>query len=116
MAKVRVYQLAKELGMESKELVNKLNNELDISVKNASSGLTEKQVMIVKEFIKPIKVEKKKPKVQKIERKEKPKETVKKIPVKLEEKPKETVKKIVHEAIKKKTTCKKKNRGKNFNP
>ncbi len=100
MAKVRVYQLAKELGMESKELVNKLNNELDISVKNASSGLTEKQVMIVKEFIKPIKVEKKKPKVQKIERKEKPKETVKKIPVKLEEKPKETVKKIVHEAIK----------------
>lgn len=53
MAKTRVYQLAKELGMSSKELIEKLKNELDIQVKNAQSGLDEKQVMLVKEFIKP---------------------------------------------------------------
>ncbi|OMH40505.1 translation initiation factor IF-2 [Desulfurobacterium indicum] len=39
--------------MSSKELIEKLKNELDIQVKNAQSGLDEKQVMLVKEFIKP---------------------------------------------------------------
>ena len=66
MAKTRVYQLAKELGMSSKELIEKLKNELDIQVKNAQSGLDEKQVMLVKEFIKPPerKVEKKPKKIK----------------------------------------------------
>ncbi|SNR88739.1 translation initiation factor IF-2 [Desulfurobacterium atlanticum] len=69
MAKTRVYQLAKELGMSSKELIEKLKNELDIQVKNAQSGLDEKQVMLVKEFIKPPerKIEKKPEKTKKEE-------------------------------------------------
>ena len=72
MAKTRIYQLAKELGMSSKELIGKLRNELDIQVKNAQSGLDEKQVMLVKEFIKPPeKIEpKKEKKVRKLEIKE----------------------------------------------
>ena len=56
MAKVRVHQLAKELGMSSKELVKKLREELDIQVKSIHSGLDEKQVMLVKEFIRPVRV------------------------------------------------------------
>ncbi|WP_457567078.1 translation initiation factor IF-2 [Desulfurobacterium sp.] len=92
MAKTRVYQLAKELGMSSKELIEKLKNELDIQVKNAQSGLDEKQVMLVKEFIKP---PEKKPAVK---RKEKPAEQ-KKEPVKIEkvEKPEVSAEKTVSE-------------------
>ncbi len=60
MAKMRVHQLAKELGMSSKELMKKLKEELDIQVKSIHSGLDEKQVMLVKEFIKPVEVVKKK--------------------------------------------------------
>ena len=56
MAKVRVHQLAKELGIPSKELLEKLRNELDMQVKSIHSSLDEKQVMLVKEFIKPIEV------------------------------------------------------------
>ncbi len=54
MAKVRVHQLAKELGMSSKELIEKLREELDINVKSAQSSLDEKQVRIVKEFLQPV--------------------------------------------------------------
>ncbi|WP_456455569.1 translation initiation factor IF-2 [Thermovibrio sp.] len=56
MAKVRVHQLAKELGISSKELLEKLRNELDMQIKSIHSSLDEKQVMLVKEFIKPIEV------------------------------------------------------------
>ncbi len=91
MAKIRVYQLAKELGMSSRELIEKLKNELDIQVKNAQSGLDEKQVMLVKEFIKPVSVKKEKEekKVEK-ERKAVQRENVEKEKVELKEvKPKE---------------------------
>jgi translation initiation factor IF-2 len=53
LAKVRVHQLAKELGMSSKELIKLLKEELDIQVKSASSGLDERQVMLIKEFLEP---------------------------------------------------------------
>jgi translation initiation factor IF-2 len=72
LAKVRVHQLAKELGISSKELLEKLRNELDMQVKSVHSSLDEKQVMLVKEFIKPIEVKEEKPKVreEKVEIKE----------------------------------------------
>ncbi|QXM06104.1 translation initiation factor IF-2 [Crassaminicella indica] len=49
MSKVRVYQLAKELGMSSKELINKLA-ELDITVTNHMSALEEETADILKEL------------------------------------------------------------------
>ncbi|UMZ73410.1 translation initiation factor IF-2 [Natranaerofaba carboxydovora] len=49
MGKIRVYQLAKELGVNSKELVNTLL-ELDISVKNHMSTLEEEEAVMVKEL------------------------------------------------------------------
>ncbi len=72
MAKVRVHQLAKELGMSSKELIEKLRTELDINVKSAQSGLDERQVRIVREFLQPVTVEKKeKAKTHPVEEKQK---------------------------------------------
>jgi len=65
---MRVYQLAKELGMSSKELIGKLKDELDIQVKNAQSGLDEKQIMLVKEFLKPVQVPEEKKEEKKVER------------------------------------------------
>jgi len=50
---MRVHQLAKELGITSKELLKKLREELDMQVKSIHSSLDEKQVMLVREFIKP---------------------------------------------------------------
>ncbi|ADY73340.1 translation initiation factor IF-2 [Desulfurobacterium thermolithotrophum DSM 11699] len=77
MAKVRIHQLAKELGMSSKELIKKLREELDIQVKSIHSGLDEKQVMLVKEFIKPVQVEVSKATIEdKSKEKELPKEKV----------------------------------------
>ena len=86
MAKIRVHQLAKELGMTSKELIQKLKEELDIHVKSVHSSLDEKQVMLVKEFIKPVDVVKKeeekesekKKRADKVERVEKTDVTVEK--------------------------------------
>ncbi len=49
MGKVRVYQLAKELGINSKELVNTLQ-ELDISIKNHMSTIDEEEASTVKEL------------------------------------------------------------------
>ncbi|QEK12231.1 translation initiation factor IF-2 [Crassaminicella thermophila] len=49
MSKVRVYQLAKELGISSKELIGKLE-ELDIAVTNHMSTLDEDTVEIMKEL------------------------------------------------------------------
>ncbi len=48
--------------MSSKELIERLKEELDIHVKSASSGLDERQVMLIKEFIKPVEVKKEEPK------------------------------------------------------
>lgn len=50
MTKVRVYELAKELGISNKELVNKLN-ELDIKVGNHMSSIEAEEAELVKEFI-----------------------------------------------------------------
>ena len=47
MAKMKVYELAKELGMESKELVSELQNR-GIEVKNHMSALEEGQVSEIK--------------------------------------------------------------------
>jgi len=52
MAKLRVKDLARELGLSSKELIYKLRNELDFQVNTADSTLDEKQTLLVKEFIK----------------------------------------------------------------
>ncbi|ACB85027.1 translation initiation factor IF-2 [Natranaerobius thermophilus] len=49
MEKIRVYQLAKEIGLESKELVTTLQ-ELDISVKNHMSTLSEEEADTVREL------------------------------------------------------------------
>ena len=44
--------------MSSKELIQKLKEELDINVKSAQSSLDERQVRIIREFIQPVEVEK----------------------------------------------------------
>ncbi|SMP10231.1 bacterial translation initiation factor 2 (bIF-2) [Desulfurobacterium pacificum] len=100
MAKVRVHQLAKELGMSSKELIQKLRDELDIQVKSVHSSLDEKQVMLVKEFIKPVDVVKKKEEV-KAEKEEKIKEEKKREELKVTVE-KEKVEEIEERKIEKK--------------
>ena len=47
MAKVRVYELARELGLESKDVLERAQ-ELGLDVKTASSGLDEEGVGLVK--------------------------------------------------------------------
>ena len=47
MSKIRVYDLAKELDVSSKDLVKKLN-DLDIPAKNHMSALTEQEVRYFK--------------------------------------------------------------------
>ena len=47
LAKTRVYELAKELGVESKEVLARAQ-ELGIEVNTASSGLDEDGVALVK--------------------------------------------------------------------
>ncbi len=47
MAKTRVYELARELGRESKEVLERAQ-ELDLDVKTASSGLDEDAVALVR--------------------------------------------------------------------
>ncbi|WZL74888.1 translation initiation factor IF-2 [Clostridiaceae bacterium 35-E11] len=62
MSKVRVYQLAKELGVTSKELINSLS-EFDIEVSNHMSTIEDEAVDMMKELysieVKDKKVEKK---------------------------------------------------------
>ncbi len=50
MSKIRVYQLAKELELESKELVDTLS-DLDIEVKNHMSTLSEEEANTVRELL-----------------------------------------------------------------
>lgn len=63
MAKIRVYQLAKEMGLASKDVVAKLQ-ELGVDVKTHMSSLTEEEVEIFTKFLKE-KREKKPPEPQK---------------------------------------------------
>ena len=57
MAKIKVYQLAEKLGMSPQELLEKVKEELDLDLKSKDSCLEERQVKLIKEFIKPQKVE-----------------------------------------------------------
>ncbi len=106
MAKVRVHQLAKELGIPSKELLEKLRNELDMQVKSIHSSLDEKQVMLVKEFIKPIEVKEETPSL-----KEGAKEVVKEETKEVEEKVVEAVKTQPEEKVEGKEEVKQVDRG-----
>ncbi|MBI2370743.1 MAG: translation initiation factor IF-2 [Deltaproteobacteria bacterium] len=56
MGKMRVYQLAKELGLENTDLVAKLQSELGIAVKSHMSMLEDDQVAAVRErfSVKPV--------------------------------------------------------------
>ena len=51
MAKIRVYELAKELQMENKALVD-LVRELGIEIKSHSSSLTDEQISLIKGHLK----------------------------------------------------------------
>ncbi|MFD3156565.1 translation initiation factor IF-2 [Haloimpatiens sp. FM7330] len=50
MAKIRVYELAKELGVSSKELINVLLEEFDIKVKNHMSVIDDEDADLIKEL------------------------------------------------------------------
>lgn len=50
MSKVRVYELAKELGMSSKDLTSLLKDEFNIEVKNHMSVVEEEDALLIKEF------------------------------------------------------------------
>jgi len=102
LAKVRVHQLAKELGMSSKELIEKLK-ELEIPVKSPSSSLDERQVMLVKEFLEPVEVPVKEviPEESKEEKKEERKEKVETLQVEVQ---KEEKTEIVEEPERKEET------------
>ena len=52
MTKVRVYELAKDLNLSSKELINKLK-ELDITVGNHMSTLEDEEVSLLTELLSP---------------------------------------------------------------
>lgn len=51
MSKIRVYELAKQLNMQSKELIELLNNEFSITVKNHMSVIDNDDAKIVIEYI-----------------------------------------------------------------
>lgn len=50
MAKIRVYELAKELNISSKELINILLDEFGIKVKNHMSAIDEEDAELIKEL------------------------------------------------------------------
>lgn len=52
MSKVRVYEIAKQLGQSNKELLSTLK-EFDIEVKNHMSSLTDEEASIIKEYYAP---------------------------------------------------------------
>lgn len=50
LAKTRVYELAKELNITSRELIDILSSEFDIKVKNHMSVLDEEDAELIKEI------------------------------------------------------------------
>ncbi|MCT4598750.1 MAG: translation initiation factor IF-2 [Vallitalea sp.] len=52
MSKVRVYEIAKQIGISNKELLSTLK-EFDIEVKNHMSSLTDEEVGIITEYFTP---------------------------------------------------------------
>ncbi|MCM8710627.1 translation initiation factor IF-2 [Clostridium sp. SYSU_GA19001] len=51
MSKIRVYELAKELGVSSKDLINLLSEEFNIVVKNHMSVIEEEDAELIKELM-----------------------------------------------------------------
>ena len=51
MSKVRVYELAKELNISSKELIRILDEEFNVVVKNHMSVIEDEEAALIKEFI-----------------------------------------------------------------
>lgn len=51
MSKIRVYELAKELDVSSKDLINLLQEEFSISVKNHMSVIEEEDADLIKELL-----------------------------------------------------------------
>ncbi|RLL83995.1 translation initiation factor IF-2 [Petrotoga sp. HKA.pet.4.5] len=86
MSKTRIYEVAKELGMNSKELMEFLEKELNISVKSHMSTIEEETVQVIKDLIEEERQTKKEVKKQKEPSKEKSKSSEQ---VKITEKPKE---------------------------
>ncbi|AAO35842.1 bacterial protein translation initiation factor 2 [Clostridium tetani E88] len=50
LSKVRVYELSKELGISSKDLISLLKDEFSIEVKNHMSVVEEEDALLIKEF------------------------------------------------------------------
>lgn len=50
MSKVRIYELAKDLNISSKELINVLKNEFNVDVKNHMSVLSDEDSELIKEY------------------------------------------------------------------
>lgn len=51
MSKVRIYELAKELNVSSKELINILKTEFNVDVKNHMSVLSDEDSELIKEYL-----------------------------------------------------------------
>ncbi|PRR82583.1 translation initiation factor IF-2 [Clostridium vincentii] len=51
MSKIRVYELAKELNIESKQLIKLLMDELNVEVKNHMSVIEDEAVALIKELV-----------------------------------------------------------------
>lgn len=51
LSKIRVYELAKELGVSSKDLINLLSEEFNIVVKNHMSVIEEEDAELIKELM-----------------------------------------------------------------
>jgi len=86
VSKTRIYEVAKELGMNSKELMEFLEKELNISVKSHMSTIEEETVQVIKDLIEEERQAKKEVKKLKEPSKEKSKTSEK---VKVKEKSKE---------------------------
>ena len=51
MSKIRVYELAKELNIESKQLITLLMDELNVEVKNHMSVIEDEAVELIRELV-----------------------------------------------------------------
>ena len=51
MSKIRVYELAKELGISSKKLIALLKDEFDVVVKNHMSVIEDEDAELIKELL-----------------------------------------------------------------
>ena len=51
MSKIRVYELAKELNISSKKLIEMLMEEFNVEVKNHMSVIEDEDAELIKEFL-----------------------------------------------------------------